>query len=225
MIKLNIKDPAIRTLIIETLLDQADNNIDGLIGQGVDPLWIENLRQLSSRDSVRASHFHNVEIEVTVNEKQLVHAFTQVADERRVRHLKEYFVRHGASVTMICKMFKMSSKEAKTAKQLLSSEQRLGRPPMPNPFDRETIHRQWDSITKTSDSLVREHLYTLHQIFPVYTLATLWLVINEFGTSSAQVEKLNTLSVAGKTQQTKWQGGNCVHKIDTASKNRTTIVS
>jgi len=215
MIKLNIKDPAIRTLIIETLLDQADNNIDGLISQGVDPIWIENLRHLSSRDSIRASHFQNVAIEVTINEKQLVHAFMQVADERRVRQLKEYFVRHGASVNMICKMFKMSSKEAKAAKALLSSTAKLGRPPMPSPYLREAIHQQWDMILKaTPPQPAREHLFSLHQHFPEHTLATLWLVINEFEPASGGPNRSAPNSLTRQQPTTLWTGGNCIHKLE-----------
>jgi hypothetical protein len=69
MIRLNIKDAAIRVLIIESLLDQADNNTASLLSQGIDSEWVENLRSLSSRDALRVSHFQNVTMEVTLNEK------------------------------------------------------------------------------------------------------------------------------------------------------------
>jgi hypothetical protein len=224
MIRLNIKDAAIRVLIIESLLDQADNNTASLLSQGIDSEWVENLRSLSSRDALRVSHFQNVTMEVTLNEKQLSHAFAQAADERRVRHLKEYFVRHGASVSMICKMFKMSSKEAKAAKHLLLSEQRLGRPPMPNPYEREDIHESWDKIVKASPtSPVREQLFSLHNIFPSHTLATLWLVINEFEPYTNQGIAKNNQQPA--QQETKWDGGSCVHKLANLSKRTTSNIT
>lgn len=218
MIKLNIKDPAIRALVIESLLDQADNDSAALLSQGVDPEWVENLRSLSSRDALRASHFQHVTMEVTLNEKQLFHAFTQVADERRVRQLKEYFVRHGASVSMICKMFKMSSKEAKAARHLLHSEQRLGRPPMPGPFEREEIHESWDKISKSDPTApVRERICVLHKKFPTHTLATLWLVIHEFEPYPNTQAKSGIQKIAEPI--TKWDGGSCVHKLDSPSRN------
>ncbi|OBV41163.1 STY4526/YPO1902 family pathogenicity island replication protein [Janthinobacterium psychrotolerans] len=224
MIKLNVKDAAIRVLIIESLLDQADNDTASLLSQGIDSEWVENLRNLSSRDALRASHFQNVTMEVTLNEKQLSHAFAQAADERRVRQLKEYFVRHGASVSMICKMFKMSSKEAKAAKQLLLSEQRLGRPPMPSPYEREDIHDSWDKIVKTNqNSPIREKIVLLHKIFPSHTLATLWLVINEFEPFGNQ--GMATKNDQSSQQGTKWDGGSCVHKLVNLSKRTTSNIS
>lgn len=224
MIKLNLKDPAIRALIIETLLDQVDNDRTTLLSQDAGLEWIDTLRSMSSRDAVRASHLQHVAIEVTLNENQLFHAFTQVADERRVRQLLEYFVQHGASIPMICKMFKISSKEAKSVKQLLIPNQRLGRPPMPDLLHREAIHAQWDSIIKADQTVkLREQIYLLHQRFPSHTLATLWLVINEFDSYSAG--KLANQHQNLSTSLTQWVGGSCVHKLDNASKNTTSSIS
>lgn len=224
MIKLTLKDPAIRALIIETLLDQVDNDRTTLLSQDAGLEWIDTLRSMSSRDAVRASHLQHVAIEVTLNENQLFHAFTQVADERRVRQLLEYFVQHGASIPMICKMFKISSNEAKSVKQSLIPNQRLGRPPMPDLLHREEIHAQWDSIIKAEQAVqLREQIYLLHQRFPSHTLATLWLVINEFDSYSAG--KLANQHQNLSTSSTKWVGGSCVHKLDIPSKNTTSSIS
>lgn len=223
MVKLNIKDPAIRALVIESLLDLADNDAASLLNQGITPEWVENLRTLSSRDALRASHFQHVTMEVTLNEKQIFHAFTQVAEERRIRQLKEYFVRHGASVSMICKLFKMSSKEAKAARHLLHSELRLGRPPMPGPFEREEIHVSWDKICKSEPAApVREHLCTLHKNYPLHTLATLWLVIHEF--ESCPNPQSSPSHQKFPEQSTKWNGGSCVHKLDARSRITTSSI-
>lgn len=224
MIKLNLKDPAIRALIIESLLEQVDNDRNTLLRQGAGLEWIDTLRTMSSRDAVRASHLQHVAIEVTLNENQLFHAFTQVADERRVRQLLEYFVRHGASIPMLCKMFKISSKEAKATKQLLIANQRLGRPPMPDLLHREEIHAQWDSIIKADRTVpLREQIYLLHQRFPSHTLATLWLVINEFDSYSAG--KLANQNPNLSTSLTKWVGGSCVHKLDSEPRSTTSSIS
>lgn len=224
MIKLNIKDPAIRALIIDSLLDQAENDMAALTSQGIDPEWVENLRTLSSRDAIRASNFHSVSMEVTLNENQLFHAFAQVAEEKKVRHLKEYFVRHGASVSMICKMFKMSSKEAKAAKHLLLSEQRLGRPPMPDIYEREEIHKCWDLVLKSNQQLpLREQLFNLHRDFSSHTLATLWLVINEFGPRDDKGVTPNNRSK--RRLNTTWDGGNCIHKLSDQVRSTTSSIT
>jgi hypothetical protein len=224
MIRLNLRDPAIRALIIDSLLDQADNDKGSLLSQGVGQEWIDTIRSIPSRHAIRASHLQHVTIEIAVNEKQLLHAFGQAADERRVRQLRDYFIEHGASVPMICKMFKMSSKEAKAARQLFIAKQRLGRPPMPATLFRDAIHSQWDAITKTQPTIsLREQIYLLHQHFPTHTLATLWSVVHEF--DAYEVATLTNQHQGLSSSSTKWVGGSCVHKIDTSSKSPTSSLT
>ena len=83
MIKLNLKDPAIRALIIETLLDQVDNDRTTLLSQDAGLEWIDTLRGMSSRDAVRASHLQHVAIEVTLNENQLFLSLIHISEPTR----------------------------------------------------------------------------------------------------------------------------------------------
>lgn len=216
MIKVAIKDPIIKTLIVEDLLQQAQADAGSLERQGLDPNWIKNYLGEEARElmraSLRSSQYADVEFVVTISEAQINHAISRAADEKRVKQLTEYFVRHGASITMLRKMFKMGKHEIQAAKQLLSTEHKLGRPQMPSPFVREEVHQQWDKIVKANTEMpIREHLYLLHQAFQKFSLATLWQVINEFG----PVEKPDSAQPKSTQVQTLWHGGNCVHRQST----------
>lgn len=214
MIKLEIKDPIIKTLIMEELLHQAEINSHALVRGGANGEWLRTHLGPESRDLIRANlrstQYSDVEFTVTISEAQISHAMTRAADEKRVKHMMEYFVRHDASINLLRKMFKMGKHEVQAAKNLLSSEHKLGRPQMPAPIVRESVHQEMDKICKANPTAhIREHLYMLHQAFSQYSLATLWQVINEFGPVDAA---LLPTTAGPPSQHTTWQGGSCVHK-------------
>ena len=67
---------------------------------------------------------------------------------RRSRQL-EYFIRHGATSTMLSKLFRISSTDVTLKRRLFSgTHEKLRRPAMPVPAVRETIQKRWSGIRK-----------------------------------------------------------------------------
>lgn len=216
MIKISINCPSIKTSIFEILIEQAHNNVDTLLSQGIDEQLIDRLRHVSLSDSKRAAQLASASIEVTLNEIHFDEALAQVTSERQIPKLQEYFVRNGATLDMISFMFRISVKEAKAARKHLLPCEKKGRPPMPDQFVRETIHQNWALIVKANPrSPTRDRLHTLHQSFPSHSLATLWAVINEFGPAADSSTKIGDKHCSKHADNdTSWQGGSCIHKLD-----------
>lgn len=215
LLKLSMSDPAVKLLALKQLMEQIDSHVDELLKQGLDSALLEDLRNRPMRDYVRAAQFSSLELIVEIDEANLRYVFMHVEDERRDRTLKEYFVKHGASAEMLNRLFKMNRDEVQALRDLFLGEAKTGRHPMPSPFEREEIHREWDAIVRNGQGQpTRESLYQLHTKFNQHTISALWQVINEFGT----IESTASLRQSTKNppiQSSGWNGGNRTHRTNT----------
>lgn len=215
LLKLSMSDPAVKLLALKQLMEQIDNHIDELLKQGLDPVLLEDLRNRPLRDYVRAAQFSSLELVVEMDEANLRYVFMHAEDERHDRTLKEYFVKHGASSEMLNRLFKMNREEVQALRDLYLGETKTGRHPMPSQFEREEIHREWDSIIKKGQGQpTRESLHQLHTKFSQHSISALWQVINEFGT----IESTPSSRATAKNpsiQSSGWNGGNRTHRTNT----------
>lgn len=182
LFKLSILDPTTKRLVLEQLIEQVESSLEDLLKLGLDPELLDSLRNRPVRDFLRAGQMSTLELSVELDEGNLRYVFMRTVDERRDQSLREYFVKNGASTEILNRLFKMSRDEIAALRDLLTSNPRTGRPPLPSQFEREDIHRAWDKIVKVgAGQPTRESLYQLHQLFSSHSISALWQVVNEFG--------------------------------------------
>jgi hypothetical protein len=102
---------------------------------------------------------------------------------RRDEMLKEYFVRHGASIMLLRTLFTLSKQELQRlrAELDLADKSTNGRPRMPPMALRDHIHSDWHEICHTyKQEPERERLWRLHQKFPAFSIASLHRCTDEF---------------------------------------------
>jgi hypothetical protein len=182
MIKIN--NTTIKRMVLEHLVEQIDTGgMDGLLRSGFSPELIDDLRQRSSRDFFHAAQFEGLSIKVTIDTDKLTACLRMRDRVRRDEMLKEYFVRHGASIMLLRTLFSLSKQELQRlrAELDLAEKSTNGRPRMPPTALRDHIHSDWYEICHTyKQEPERERLWRLHQKFPAFSIASLHRCTDEF---------------------------------------------
>lgn len=162
-------------------LIETANGLDNLLNMGCDAELIDQLRNRSARDLLSLS---NRSSGFTVNfyPKELLSHLNGIDRQRRDDEMCEYFVIHGASRQLLCKLFKRTADEIRRMREMLVGRGSVGRTGLPKSLKvRDEIHQAWHSIIKDSpDQSQRYWLYELHQKFPNYSIETLCSTLKEF---------------------------------------------
>lgn len=186
---ITITDPGLKHAILAHLIHQIDHGgIDDLLGCGLGPTFIDEIRRRPSRDLNYVASNMQIQFETRIDPMGIMGCFTRIDDSRKAEALKEYFIANGASATLLRDMFHVSKAEVFSLRQLLDSKapNHTGRTRMPTESERELIHAAWAQIqSEFNREPAREQLFRLHQRFENHSLSSLWATIDEFNKLAA----------------------------------------
>lgn len=144
---------------------------------GIQTEELQRLRALSAADLHRLASMREPMIALTVDGRRLKAGLRALALTNETKALEAYFIRHGASWTMMKRLFKVRHKLTLRRRRDYGVRRPPGRLPLPNFATRERIWRVWAAI---DDPDPRAQYYRLHQAFPDLALEVLATVISEF---------------------------------------------
>jgi hypothetical protein len=185
MITFTLSDASLINAVLLSVVKMIDSDegFRALLKGCCDTNVLEELRHRKARDLVEVSSRLRT-LAISFSADEFLHELRKVDLQRRDQAMYEYFVRHGASRTMICDLWKKTSDEVAAMRRALLPEGALGpgRRAMPKVHAvREAIHEAWAEIEKTlPQESHRQRLYQLHQRFPDYSIDTLVSTLNEF---------------------------------------------
>ncbi|WP_287919369.1 STY4526/YPO1902 family pathogenicity island replication protein [Comamonas sp.] len=162
-------------------LIETEVGLDQLLRMGCDAELIDQLRHRTTRDLINLSSRSSGFV-VNFYPRELLTHLNGIDRQRRDDEMCEYFVIHGASRQLLCKLFKRTGDEIRRLREILVGRGSVGRTVLPKSHHvRDEIHRTWDSIQKASpDQSFRVWLYELHQKYPNYSIETLYSTLKEF---------------------------------------------
>jgi Protein of unknown function (DUF2857) len=191
LIMLRVKDPTLKRLLLEHMVEQLEaggDDLDALLTAGVDPELLDLLRRRSARDFIAVAQMDLFVPSAFFDNDILKGCLQRIDSRRRDDELREYFVSHGAPMSMLNEVFKLSRDEARRLRTLLVPQgTHIGSPKMPAVQERQPIHEAWAQLERTQGSTsLRERVYELHQRFPDFSIAALWATVNEFAERPAK---------------------------------------
>ena len=183
---IEIRDQQLRLLFLTHLVRELQRSAaeNRPAPPGLGEAQLAELRALSTDDLVRLSEMQEPRVAVHIDAGSFEHGLRQVDYIGKRSRQIEHFIRHGATSTMLTRLFRISSTDVTLKRRLFSgTHDRLRRPAMPPPAVREAIQKRWWEIRKGKESepLRPEDYEALHADYPGLTYATLWAVVHEFG--------------------------------------------
>lgn len=150
--------------------------LDDIVAAGFSGEDISLLRQMTVADVVRLSATHGL-VEVRVDTAKLERSQAALANQKIETEQFAYLAQAGAPATFLADLFRVTKEEAQTHLSILDIARPSGRPAMPDTTKRDQIHQWWADHQETP---VRQRWIDLHKQWPLYTIATLYAVVNEF---------------------------------------------
>lgn len=155
--------------------------LDELKMSGLDAPTIHRLRALPHSTAVCLADLAKDLFFVSIDTGRLRLLLDMMEERNRATALLEYYVEHGATLAMIRALLRPGKEALSSHLAKLCGALPRGRPTLPETAVRDRIHRAWANIQKSQPTLPeREMLVELHRTFSMYTLATLYSVLNEF---------------------------------------------
>jgi uncharacterized protein DUF2857 len=180
-----IRDQQLRLLVLAHLIKELQGRSDEQVPtpEGFTEEQIAELQALSSAELVRLSEMPEPRVAIQIDAGSLEHGLRQVDYLTKRSRQLEYFIRNGATSSMLTKLFKISSADVTLKRRLFSgTSSSLRRPAMPPHAVRELIQRRWYEIRKGKQEEPEraEDYEALHHDFSQHTFATLYAVVHEF---------------------------------------------
>ena len=178
---------------------------EALRAAGIETEVLEHLKGLSAADLLRLAAMRDPMFTVTVDPQRLKAGLRALALSNEAKAQETYFVRHGASWSLMKKLFKVRHKLTLQRRRELGISRRSGRLQLPAIATRERIWRVWAAIT---DPDPRARYYQLHQSFRDLSLEVLEIVIAEFDREAVSTAKTLTRSRTWQQENgpsPKWQ--------------------
>ena len=174
--------PVVDTHVRFMLLNHIAVRLNGsdateLRAAGIETEQLEHLRGLSAADLHRLATMREPIIAVTVDSHRLNAGLRALARANEAKALESYFIRHGASWTMMRRLFKVRHKLTLSRRREYGIRRPPGRTPLPDIATRERVWRVWVAINESDP---RARYYQLHQTFCGLSLDVLASVISEF---------------------------------------------
>jgi hypothetical protein len=144
---------------------------------GIETELLEHLRRLSAADLHRLAAMREPMFAVSVDAERLRAGLRALALTNEAKAQETYFIRHGASWTMMKRLFKVRHKLTLQRRRELGVRRPPGRLTLPDAATRERIWRAWAAI---EDPSPRARYYRLHQAFRDLSLEVLETVVSEF---------------------------------------------
>ncbi|GKS96788.1 STY4526/YPO1902 family pathogenicity island replication protein [Acidovorax sp. SUPP2825] len=186
---LAITNPMLKRMLLEHLVEHMDQGgFDALLTAGFTPEFLDSLRHRPARDLINIAQTE-LDIRVALPQRAIAACLQRLDWQRRDAHLREYFIRHGASRQMVCQFFKLTADEFRDLRELLVPDGvPSGRPSMPSERLRDEIHRVWHEMERSGEHpTLRERIYALHQRFPDLRIQALHATVTEFDEDVATV--------------------------------------
>jgi len=180
-----IHDQQLRLLVLAQLIRQlkAASAEQAPTPDGFNEQQIAQLQALSSAELVQLSEMTEPRVAIQIDAGSLEHGLRQVDYLNKRSRQLEYFIRHGATSSMLTKLFKISSADVTLKRRLFAgTSPLLRRPAMPPHPVRERISNRWFEIRKgkKGEPERAEEYEELHREFSQHTFATLYAVVHEF---------------------------------------------
>lgn len=197
---LPLHDPHVRMILLNHLAVRLNGgDCEVLRAAGIENELLERLGRLSAADLHRLAAMREPMFAVSVDADRLKAGLRALALTNEARAQETYFLRHGASWTMMKRLFKVRHKLTLQRRRELGLRRPPGRLLLPNPATRERIWKAWAAIGDTNP---RTRYYQLHQAFSDLSLEVLETVVSEFESDSC-VTPANP-----STRSLGWQRGN-----------------
>lgn len=188
---LTISNTTIKRMILEHVVEQVDaGGLDTILASGFSPELIDDLRKRPARDFFHAAQAEGLTIKVEIDTQNLRSSLWTRDRAQRDEMLKEYFIRHGASIMLMRSLFTLSKHELQRLREELDMAEKTasGRPRLPPTAIRDRIHSAWFDICNAfRDEPERERLWRLHQAFSVYSIASIHRCTDEFKNTEPSV--------------------------------------
>ncbi|KGM38744.1 hypothetical protein JY96_21515 [Aquabacterium sp. NJ1] len=165
-----------------------------LHNSGLTPEVIDRLRQLSAAEMAQLSKMKSRDVVLTLNPDGLLFNLRQLEATREERAKFQYFIRHGASPSMIMRLFRGTSHvHVRQQRAVMGITSTWGRPPVPkSERERRDIEEAWVALSKdmpkSNTHWERERFLMLHKRYGHYSLASLDAVIMTFRTQTGHAE-------------------------------------
>src|SRR3954469_18398743 len=177
-----IRDQQLRLLVLAHLIREL--KADAVVpSEGLSQQQIAELQALTSAELVKLAGMTEPRVAVQIDAGSLEHGLRQVAYLGKRSRQLEFFIRRGATSSMLTKLFKISSADVTLKRRLFSgTASSLRRPTMPPHPVRELIQQRWHEVRKGKQEEPEraEDYEQLHLHFPLLTFATLYAVVHEF---------------------------------------------
>ena len=179
-----IHDQQLRLLVLAQLIRQLKAaSAEQAPTPGFNEQQIAQLQALSSAELVQLSEMTEPRVAIQIDAGSLEHGLRQVDYLNKRSRQLEHFIRHGATSSMLTKLFKISSADVTLKRRLFAgTSPLLRRPAMPPHPVREKIQMRWHELRKGKESepVRAEDYEALHAEYSQHTFATLWAVVHEF---------------------------------------------
>src|SRR5690349_898580 len=180
-----IRDQQLRLLVLAQLVRELQQGAQEKAAPppGFTEEQVEELKALSTVELVKLSAMTEPRVAISIDAGSLEHGLRQVDYLNKRSRQLEYFVRHGATSSMLTKLFRISSADVTLKRRLFAgTSPLLRRPAMPPHPVREQITNRWFEIRKGKEGEPEraEDYEALHHEFSSMTFATLYAVVHEF---------------------------------------------
>jgi len=186
---LPVADAHLRLILLNHVAAGADS--EALRAAGIEAELLEHLKGLSAADLHRLAAMREPIFAVTLDAKRLRAGLRALALSNEVKAQETYFIRHGASWSLMKRLFKVRHKLTLQRRRELGICRRSGRLQLPDMATRERIWRVWAAITDTDP---RARYYQLHQSFRDLSLEVLEIVVAEFEREAVSTANTSTRS-------------------------------
>jgi hypothetical protein len=193
---LPLHDTHVRLVLLNHIAVQlSGTDAEELRAAGIEADLLEHIKGLSAADLHRLASMRGPMLAVRIDAEKLKEALRALALSNEAKTQETYFIRNGASWSLMRKLFKVRHKLTLQRRRELGVRRPPGRLQLPDPAMRERIGRVWSAA---SDLQPRARYYKLHQSFPTLSLEVLEIVVAEF-------EREGVAAVDTSTRSTRWQ--------------------
>lgn len=170
-----LHDTQVRALLLNHICAQLGEGDTGeMRAAGLDVEQMVLLRELSAFNLKRLAAMRKLKIAVTLDSHGLTAGLRSLGMTGEVKALEMYFLRNGASWTLMRSLFKVSRKVTYLRRRQWGAWLHAGNLQLPPACIRRKIFKAWRAMP---DSSLRMRYYHLHQDFPQYPIITLEKVV------------------------------------------------
>src|SRR6187399_2783908 len=146
-----IRDQQLRLMLLAHLIRELRRSSEehGPVPEGLTDKQVEELQALSSSELVRLAEMTEPRVAIQIDAGSLEHGLRQVDYLNKRSRQLEHFICHGATSSMLTKLFRISSADVTLKRRLFAgTSPLLRRPAMPPHGVREQIQQRWHEIRK-----------------------------------------------------------------------------